>query len=156
MGWANRVALFGVVLILLIVLQAIFIAVDGRSTPAKAAKAFAEDFYYLDPGMQDWLCTRQREAGVVQAYLQTKADAAALQGHEMSYFRRMFTKIRVNTISRKGDTALVHITGTTRVAIHPAYMVIGEVFGIGRNYPVDMTLELVRQNGRWRVCKGAL
>jgi hypothetical protein len=153
---ANRFAPFAFLLILSIVLQAIFIAVDECPTPAKAAKAFVEDFYYLDPGMQDWLCTQKREAGVVQAYLQAKADAAARQGYEISCFRRMFTSLHVNTISRKDDTALVHITGITRVAINPAYMLIGELFGIGRNYSVDMTLGLVKQNGRWRVCEGAL
>lgn len=155
MGQANRFAPLVVLLILFVVLQAAFIAFDYRQTPAKAAKAFIKDYYQLDPGMQQWLCTEKRAAGLVQNYLQTKADEAAQEGYRISYFRRMFTKLHVNTIRQEGDRALVHVIGTTRVAINPAFMVIGKIFGIGKDYPVDTTLGLIRQEGRWRVCDGA-
>jgi hypothetical protein len=157
MGPANRFAPFVALIVLFAVLQPLLIAVDLQQTPARAAKAFIRDYYYLDPAMQKWLCTDPAESReAVDAYLQFKKDEAAQRGFDVSYTRHMFTKLHVETLSREEDSARVHISGTTRVAINPVFMVIGKLFGLGRDYPVDVTLELVQQNGRWRVCGSAL
>ncbi|RJQ71737.1 MAG: hypothetical protein C4519_19445 [Desulfobacteraceae bacterium] len=152
MGQGNRFAPFVVLFISFVVLQAILAAVDSRQTPAKAARAFIKEYFYLDPDMQKWLCTEKRNAGMVEDFLQVKADQAAQQGYEISYFRHMFTKMHVNTIGQEADSARVQISGTTRVAINPVFMVIGKLFNLGQNHPMDVTLDLVKQNGHWRVC----
>jgi hypothetical protein len=151
MGQGTRFAPFIALILSFLLLQGILTAVDARQSPGKSAQAFIRDYYYLDPGMQDWLSAEQRAAGVVQDFLNAKADDAALQGYDVAFFRHMFTRMNVNTLSREGDTARVNITGITRVAINPVYNVIGTLFGLGQKYPVDVTLDLVRQDGRWLV-----
>jgi hypothetical protein len=149
MGQGKRFAPIVVMIMIFILLQAIFAAVDSRQTPSKAAREFIRDYYYLHPDMQDRLPADQRENA--RDFLNAKADDAALQGFNIDFHRHMFTSMEVNTISREGDTALVNITGKTRVAINPVYNVVGTIFRIGENYPVNVTLNMVKQDGRWLV-----
>lgn len=153
----NRFAPFVVLIALFVVLQAAFIGLDCRQGPATVAKAFAKDYYYLDEDMQKWLCTGEGDSSeAVQAFLISKSDEAAQRGFDISYLRHMFTHIHVKTVERNDDSASVHVTGTTRVAINPPFMIIGKLFRIGNDYPVDVTIDLIKEDGRWRVCNKAL
>ena len=151
MSQGKRFAPIIVLILSFILLQGILTALDARQTPTKTARAFIQDYYYLDPGMQDYVTAEQRAAGTVLDFLNAKTDEAALQGYDIAFLRHMFTRIHLNTISNEGDTARVNITGTTRVAINPVYNVIGTLFRLGKTYPVDVTLDLVREGGQWRV-----
>jgi len=151
MGQGKRLAPIIVLILSFVVLQGILTAVDSRQTPARTAKAFIRDYYYLSPSMQDWLSADQKEAGAVREFLNAKADNAVLQGYDIDFFRHMFTRLHVDTISHEDDAARVNIKGTTRVAINPVYNLVGMVFRLGETYPVDVTLDLVKQEGRWLV-----
>lgn len=153
----NRFAPFVVLIALFVVLQAALIGLDCQQGPATVAKAFAKDYYYLDDDMQKWLCTNDGDSGeAVEAFLNSKRDEAAQRGFDISYLRHMFTHIHVKTVELSDDTASVHVTGTTRVAINPPFMIVGKLFRIGNDYPVDVTIDLVKENGSWRVCNRAL
>lgn len=152
MGQANRFAPFVVLAAIFIVLQPALVALDCRQSPASVAKRFIKDYYYLDPAMEKWLCAQVADAQWVDAYLQSKSDAAARRGFSINYLRRMFTRLHVETIAAKADSASVHVQGTIREGIYPAFMVIGKMFGLGQSYTVDSTVHLVKENGRWRVC----
>jgi hypothetical protein len=153
----NRFAPFVVLIALFVVLQAALIGLDCQQGPATVAKAFAKDYYYLDADMQKWLCSSEGDSSeAVQAFLNSKTDEAAQRGFDVSYLRHMFTHIHVKTVELSNDSASVHLTGTTRVAINPAFMVVGKLFQLGDDYPVDTTIDLVKENGRWRVCSKAL
>jgi hypothetical protein len=151
MGQGKRLAPFIVLILSFVVLQGILTAVDSRQTPAKTAKAFIRDYYYLSPDMQEWLSADQKEAGAVQEFLNAKTDDAALQGYNIDFSRHMFTRLHVDTVSHEGDAARVNIKGNTRVAINPVYNLVGMLFRLGETYPVDVTLDLVKQDGRWLV-----
>jgi hypothetical protein len=59
-------------------------------------------------------------------------------------------------VVESGDaTAKIHLTGKSRVCINPAFMLVGKLFQIGRDHIVDETIELVKEDGRWRVCGGS-
>jgi hypothetical protein len=60
--------------------------------------------------------------------------------------------LHVDTISLEDDFATVRITGKTRTAINPVFMVIGKLFHLGEYHPVDLTLDMVKEKGKWRVC----
>ncbi len=159
MGQSNRFNFkpFISLIVILIVGQFILISVDRRQSATRVAKAFIESYYYLDPAMQNFLCAQNTDSGqAVATYLQRVADEAALRGYDINYMRRMFTKIHLKPIAQDEKSARIHISGNTRTAINPAFMLIGDLFNIGSDYPVDATLELVNENGQWRVCDMAL
>lgn len=155
MGQVNRFAPFILLIVLFVVLQPLLIIVDGSKTPESTAKSFVKDYFYLDPVMEKWLCADMTASGeAVDDYLYAKTIEARQRGFEIEYLRQMFTHLELTTLSREDKTARVQVTGTTRTAINPVFMVIGRWFGLGRNHPVDITLDLVKDNGRWQVCGG--
>ncbi|MBT8340491.1 MAG: hypothetical protein HKP58_06390 [Desulfatitalea sp.] len=159
MGSLNRIAPFIVLLVLFALLQGALIGMETVQTPASVAAAFAKDYYYLDADMQKWLCTGQGDPqAMVDNYLHQKRVEANRRGFKLPYLRHLFTHLHVETrhVDDAGTVAAVHVRGTTRVGINPAFMVIGKLFDLGENHEVDITLDLVRENGRWRVCQDIL
>jgi hypothetical protein len=148
----GRFAPFVVLVVLFIVLQPVLVVLDCRQTPASVAKQFVEDYYYLDPDMEKFLCDQVAATEWVDTYLQAKTDEAARRGLSTKNLRRMFTHLQLETLVAEDDAAVVQVKGTLRTAIYPAFMVVGKMFGIGRNYDVETTINLTRENGRWRVC----
>jgi hypothetical protein len=92
----------------------------------------------------------------VANYLNKKRSEAAQRGLSPNYLRRLFIEMHLKTVDHTDTSAKVHIEGETRTAINPVIMVIGKVFHIGQTYPVDITLDLVKEKGRWRVCGSPL
>jgi hypothetical protein len=145
-------ALFAIIIGIAVVLQLALIGVDCRQTPAKIARNFAEAYYYISPDMQDYLCASLIKKGAVDNFIYQKKQEASQRGFATNYLRHKFTKLHLNA-TKSGDTTMtVHLRGTTRVCIYPPFMIVGKLFGIGRDYPVDTHIDLVKENGQWRVC----
>jgi len=152
---SNKINLAQLVIVLGIaaVLQLALIGADCQQTPIKVAKAFASAYYYLDADMQDYLCAGLTEEGqVVGDYLLRKQDEASQRGLSTNYLRHKFLEMDVSVIASDKNAMKVHLSGSTRVCINPAFMLVGKLFHLGKDYPVDETLELVKENGQWRVC----
>jgi hypothetical protein len=144
---------FAIVIGITVVLQLALIGVDIQETPVKVAKRFADAYYAIDGDMQDYLCSELAQDGeLVGDYLFAKQQEASMHGRRISYLRHQITKAHLQVVDKTDDSATIHLTGTTRVSIHPAFMIIGKLFHLGRDYPMDETLELVKDNGQWRVC----
>jgi len=136
-----------------VVLQLALIGIDCQETPVKVAKAFASDYYYLDAEMQDYLCEDlAADDGLVNNYLISRDKEAYQRGLGTNYLRHKFTKLHVSVVEPGEDRMTVHLSGTTRVCINPAFMMVGRLFGIGQDHSVDETLELVKEGKNWRVC----
>jgi hypothetical protein len=149
----NDIAPLFIVIGIAVVLQLALIGIDCQQTPVKVAKAFASDYYYLDGGMQNHLCADLAKDGeLIDNYLFSKEKEARQRGLGTNYLRHKFTKLHVSVVEPGEDKITVHLTGTTRVCINPAFMMVGRLFGIGKNHAVDETLELVKENNQWRVC----
>lgn len=148
----GRFAPFVVLVVVFVVLQPVLVVLDCRQTSASVAKQFVEDYYYLDPDMEKWLCGQVVETQWVETYLQSKTDEAAQRGFGIKNLRRMFTHMHLETLTAQEDAAVVQVKGTLRTAIYPAFMVVGKIFGIGQNYDVETTINLIKEDGRWRVC----
>ncbi len=147
------IAPFIIVIGIAVVLQLALIGIDCQQTPVKVAKAFASDYYYLDADMQDYLCEELAADGeLVENFLFSKEKEASQRGLGTNYLRHMFTRLHVTVVEPGEDKMTVHLTGTSRVAINPAFMMVGRLFGIGQDYAVDQTLELVKEGKDWRVC----
>ncbi len=154
MGRQNRLAPFILLIVIFLLLQPALILLDRIQTPETAARAFVKDYFYLDPAMQNRLCSNLSPSQAVDDYLYAKRVEATQRGFDITYLRQMFTHLDTVTISQEDRSAIVHVTGTTRTAINPVYMTIGRWFGLGQNHRVDLTLELVKQDREWRVCGG--
>jgi hypothetical protein len=134
------------------VLQLALIGIDCRQTPDSVARNFAEDYYALNPDMQNYLCASLVKKGVVDQYLYQKEQQASNRGFSTNYLSKAFTELHVD-MEKPGDTAMtIHVHGTARVCINRPFMIVGKLFGLGQDYPVDAHLQLVKQDGRWRVC----
>ena len=153
MGQQNRFAPYIIVLVLFIVVQLGLIAADMRQGPVQVAKQFTKDYFYLKPSMQQYLCQSLAEGGeVVDTFLYQKRMEAEQRGFTLKYLQHLFTSLHLKTVEQDEKSALIHVSGTTRVAINPAFMLVGKLFRIGKDYPVDATLELVKEDDGWRVC----
>lgn len=157
MGQRTNLAPFAIVIGIAIVLQVALIGAECRPTPTKVAKAFAGAYYYLDADMQDYLCNDLAADGeTVANYLNNKSVEASQRGLDVSYLRHKFIHMHLETVKATDTTAKIHLSGTTRVCINPLYMLVGKLFGIGENHHVDETIELVKEDGQWRVCGHSL
>ena len=143
---------FAIVIGIAVVLQLALIGIDCQQTPDLVARNFTEAYYALNPDMQNYLCASLTEKDVVDRYLYQKEQYASSRGFSTNYMRRAFTKLHVNMEEAGDTTVTIHVHGTTRVCINRPFMIVGKLFGIGRDYPVDEHIEVVKENGRWRVC----
>ena len=149
----QKLAPFAVVVGLAIVLQVALIGLDCNQTPAKVAKKFADAYYYLDVDMERYLCKALKdESDVVDKYLFDKQYQADQRGLSTNYLRHKLIHTHLELLESSEDFAVVNLTGTTRVCIYPAFMLVGKLFQIGQDYEVDETIELIKEDGRWRVC----
>jgi hypothetical protein len=153
MGSQNRIAAVVVLLAVALVVQVVMIAADCRQSPLRVATGFAKDYFYLDADMQKYLCEPLADDGeLVDQYLYQKRLEASQRGVSTNYLRYMFTELHLKTLHQDDKSAQIHLEGTTRVAINPVFMVVGKWFFIGKNYPVEETLDLVKEEQGWRVC----
>lgn len=136
-----------------IVMQLALIGLDCQQTPIKVAKNFTRAYFYLDADMQDYLCAGlAKESQVVNDYLIHKETEASQRGLDTKYLRHKFLHLHASIVTSKKDSMKIHLSGTTRVCINPAFMLVGKLFSIGRDYPMDATIELIKENNQWRVC----
>jgi hypothetical protein len=154
-NWGSLVAvlLFGVMV------QLVLAAGGMRQTPYRTAKAFTKAYFQLDPtAMADQLCdhgivqTDEADVNIVKAYLNRVYDEAHNRGYAMERMRRSFYDAHTETTYSGADAATVHISGLVRTEINPVYGWIGRTFFLTTPRPVSATLQLVKKNGRWKVC----
>lgn len=152
----QNLAPFGLVVGLAIILQLALAGLDCSQTPAKVARNFADAYYYLDADMKTYVCgALQKESDAVGDYLYQKQREASQRGLSTNYLRHKLVHIHMEMVKLGDTTAEIHLTGKSRVCINPAFMLVGKYFQLGRDYPVDETIELVKEDGRWRVCGGS-
>lgn len=148
----NRIAPFVALFVIFAVLQLALIAADCLQNPASVARAFAEDYFYLDTDMQKWISHKNGDPkAMVDDLLYKKGQEASQRGFSTNYLRRLFTHIHVTTEHVEDGRAAVHVKGNTRIAINRIFMIVGKLFGMSRDYPVDATIYLTREDGKWRV-----
>jgi hypothetical protein len=151
----NRINLapLAIVIGIAIVFQLALIGADCRQTPVKVAKRFAEAYYAIDADMQNYLCGELAEGGeLVGDYLYAKQQEASLRGFDTSFLRHEIIEVHMQTVEASDDSVTIHMAGTTRVCINRSFMIIGKLFQISHDYPMEATIELKKENGQWRVC----
>lgn len=148
----DLMVLAGVVLLGVFV-QVLLVAAEIRETPIKGAEAFAGLYYRLDPAMTGRMCqdlAAQEE--LVDRLIHDRTQEAQARGVGLNYMKFQLFHVRTSLLSQEADKAQVHLTAERKRAIHPTFAYFAKILNIAGTYPVEATLDLVREEGRWKVC----
>ena len=149
----NRIT--GVVLVIFfgIILQLLLGMADTRSTPGKTAVEFTKAYFSLDASMSEYICNElMEEENIVDKYINQVAQEAQDLGFKLNYMRSMLYHIKTDIISEDESEAKIRITFERKRLINPVYTIIGKLFFLGETYEVDETLDIIKEDGRWKIC----
>ncbi|MCG6909860.1 MAG: hypothetical protein LJE94_07010 [Deltaproteobacteria bacterium] len=152
--YSRYIAMAGVI-VLGIILQAMLIGLYAVPAPYKTAVAFTKAYYKLDPSMEDYLCQDSRlddGVNVTAQYLYEKSSYAKSLGFDKSFLKSQLYHIETHTAFTSDTEATVTISAVRRTAINPVFAWVAKLFRIGGTYPVEGTIDVVKENGRWKVC----
>ncbi len=151
----NKVTAIIIVLIVGSFVQVLFSFADGRETPSRAVAEFSKAYFQLDKAMAARICTERLTSGdvdLVDQYIYLTAQKAKDQGFKIDFMRNKLYDIEIETISQSDTKAKMQITGKRRVAINPVYPFVTKLFNLGGTYEVDETIDVVKEDGQWKVC----
>jgi hypothetical protein len=157
MAQDNRRSAFAGVFLLALFLQIIFVFADSRDTPGKAAVAFARMYYQLDPAMSTRLCDElalDEENNSVAAYIQNTANQARERGYGINYMKNTLFNVETHTLKMSSSSAEIRITGEMKKGINPLFAYVGKLFSLGKTTPLDQTVNVIKEGGKWKVCEG--
>jgi hypothetical protein len=152
-NWSTPIVL---VVLAGIFLQVIFSMAENQSSPHRTALAFSKAYYALDPKMDRYLCEGLKandDVNLVAEYRNRRFDEARERGLPLSYMKGALYHYETETrLGPDGKSAEVRLTALRRTAINPVFAWVAKLFFIGQNQPVEAVLELVKENGAWKVC----
>jgi len=146
---------WAMVFVIAMFLQVVFAFADGVETPTRAAVEFSKAYYRLDPAMANRMCDELRsdnEIDLVEQLIHNKTEEARKRGFNVSWMKRKLYHIETKTLSRDETMATVHLTGVVRMEINPVFAWVATIFSLGDTHDVDHVIELVNENGMWKVC----
>jgi hypothetical protein len=155
MGSGNKFLPWVALIVLFVGFQAVFILADCRRTAPQTAEEFIKAYYALDPSMSHMVCNDLKEDETedpVVRFIENVSNEAETLGHNLNYMRSQLLSLHAKTVSESEDSAVIHVTGTRKRCVHPVFTFVARLFFLGDTFPVDKTLTLVREDGRWRVC----
>ncbi len=155
MPLSKRVILLSLTLILGLLLQVGFIAIDCKETPHGSVIAFAKAYYQLDPEMGRWICDNQLKAGdenIVDKYIYQVKSSTAERGFSEKYTKYRLYHIKTETDYQDDASATVHLTGKRRMAINPLFAYVAGLFDLGNTYEVHESINVILKDGKWKVC----
>jgi len=153
----NKRSAFTTVFLLALFFQLIFVFADTRDTPGKAAVEFARMYYQLDSEMATRLCdelAQDEENNVVASYIQNTAKQANERGYDVSYMKNSLFNVKTHTLKMSSSSAEIRITGDMKKGINPLFAYIGKLFALGKTTPLDQTVNVIKEGGKWKVCEG--
>lgn len=147
---ANKIVSFALVLILGIFLQVLFVSADVRDTPIRAAKEFAKAYVGYDKEtLTARLCGENLvvdDVNVVDAYLYKARRKAEDLGYSLNYMKDCLYHVETEVVNESYTEARVHLSATRKSPLR-------QFFG-GTAGHVEETFELVKEDGKWKVCGG--
>ena len=156
----KNMVIFGSVVVIAIILQVILILAGKVDNPAEVAVDFTKAYYMLDgPAMSKLLCAAMKddeETDIVEKYLNYVADQARSMGFSQSYMRNQLSHIHTEIQMVDKNKAQVRITGKRLRSINPVFAFIGNLFFLIESHNVDVTLTMVKEGDKWKVCSKPL
>ena len=147
----------GIILVLVLgfLAQLLFSFADGIDSPSKAVVQFSKAYFKLDKSMAKRICKKGAasvDVDVVDQYIFLAAKKAKERGFDISFMKNKLYDIETETISKKDNEAQIRITGKIRVSINPVYAIVAKLFNIGATHKVDEIINVIKEDGRWKVC----
>jgi len=144
-----------VVICIGIVVQVLLIPLDCINKPYKTAVDFTEAYLRIDPSMANYLCEDSKtidDIDTVAQYVYHMTKQARDRGFDKSYLKSKLYHVMTYTTYLGDSEATVSISAERRTAINPVFALVAKLFHIGETHPFDETLEIVKEDGRWKVC----
>lgn len=150
MTQTKLVLALGLVVVLGIVFQVMFVFADIQDSPSKAAVAFAKAYYAVsEECMSDRYCQSGLEAEAgnpVDAYVYEATQKARSRGYDVNiYIKNRLYHVETETLEATHDQAKVRLTAERKSPLRT-------FFSKGDIHPVDATFDLVKEDGKWKVC----
>jgi hypothetical protein len=148
-----------VVICIGIVVQVLLIPLDCINKPYKTAVAFTEAYFRIDPSMANYLCEDSKtvdDIDTVAQYIYDMTKQAGDRGFDTRYLKSKLYHVITHTTYLGDAEATVFISGDRRTAINPVFAWVAKLFHIGETYPFQETLDIVKEDGRWKVCGSPL
>lgn len=149
---ANKIVSLALVLILGIFLQVLFVSADVRDTPIRAAREFAEAYVGFDKEtLTSRLCGENLvvdDVNVVDAYLYKARRKAEDLGYSLNYMKDCLYHVEAEVLNESRAEARVRLSATRKSPLR-------QFFG-GEADHVEETFDMVKEDGKWKVCGGPL
>ena len=150
----NKLISLVLVILVGIIVQVGLFQIENTETPAKIAVKFTKAYFKLDKCMSKYLCEElaKEDGAVVDDFINRKADQAVELGFNLQYMRSALYSVHTE-IEPVGDSNVtVRISAHRKRYINPIYTIIGNLFLIGETYDVHETINLIKEDGKWKVC----
>jgi len=152
----KNLTIVGIVVVVFVVLQGILLTVGKADNPVTVAVDFTKAYFMLDgASMSKLLCSEiaeDEEDDVVGTYLYSVAVQAKAMGFPQDYMRNQLGHISTEIQMIDEDTAEVKVTGERLRCINPVYALVGRLFFLIKPHKFDETLNVVKEEGNWKVC----
>lgn len=155
MAKGSNSAMWIVVVVLAVCLQVAFVFADCKQTATGTALDFSKAYFLLDSDMENYLCSDLAGDGdesAAASYLQSMTDEARDRGFGNGMVRQTIYHVKTETLSQDAETATIHLKGLRRTCIHPVFAYVAKLFQLGQAHEFEETLELMKEDGRWKVC----
>lgn len=154
MTQSNKIIPLTLVIVLGILVQVLFVFADMQETPGKAAVQFAEAYYGFDQeGLADRLCESSMivdDVNMVNQYIYEAGQNAEARGYNLGiYVKNNLYHVETETLDESFDKAKVRLTAERKSGLRTFFS--GEDV-----HPIDTTFDLVREDGKWKICTDLL
>ena len=133
-----------------IVFQVIFVFADTQDTPGKAAVAFAKAYFSYDKDvLSDRLCKEIKvvdDIDVIDNYIYSAMTQARARGYNLGcYVKNKLYHVTAQVLDKSYNKARVRLTAERKSPLRT-------FFSKGDIHHVDVTFDLVKEDGKWKVC----
>jgi hypothetical protein len=151
----NKLMPFILALVISVLLQAGFVALDCQEAPYRAALDFTRAYFNLDPAMMDHLYKGEGQAGqaiMVSSFIERSKADMAKRGLSPAMAKSYLYHVKTHTVHKNDQEAEVWLTAYRKTAINPVFFFTAKLFDLGKTQRVDETIKMVKEDGRWKVC----
>ncbi|GAB6905761.1 hypothetical protein DESC_780081 [Desulfosarcina cetonica] len=155
MASRSNYSMWVLVVVLAVCLQVVFVFADCKQSATGTAIEFSKAYFRLDTDMEKYLCselTANADESVAADYVQAMTTQARQRGFGSGMVKQIITHLETETLTQDDNAATIHLKGTSRTCIHPVFAYVAKLFHLGQTYSFEETLNLVKENGRWKVC----
>lgn len=143
----NKVVAIVLTVLLGVFFQVLFVFADNQDTPNKAVVEFAKAYYKFDPSMSERLCSDVRtveDVDVVSDYIYKAKQRAETLGYSLFYIKEKLYHVETYTVSKDHERAQIQLVCERKPPL--------KSFFTGEIYHVNKIYDVVKEEGKWKVC----